>query len=325
MAVLSLTKHEMYPAQLLAKKLNNRACSLIGTRKKGSFNESIALLTKALKLTVRDISENFNKVACDCEFCSLDACLTMEEEEEQQQQQRDNSTSTIMETDDSVVGGDNYWRRNSQEHNRNHFNTVLSDTGGGTTHLDKQQQQQQQQQHYSSSSDDGGFVFRRLLCINNHSIEEHHYMGFTLSVVILLNLALVHHMKAIIEDDETTSLTGFVLAMKLYELSYDEHIKQQLAYNNNNNNNKNSSSSSNNINDKHCSPNFRLTVIILNNLGEIHRVLGDQKKHMMCLHHLLSVIMYLVDSSNLVHVLDSTEFDGVIRNIVVDKISAPAA
>ncbi|OEU14195.1 hypothetical protein FRACYDRAFT_240728 [Fragilariopsis cylindrus CCMP1102] len=316
---------EMYPTHLLAKKLNNRACRLIivTTRKaragaiRGSgnksccFNESIALLMKAFKLTEHDISMNNNihnndKVPCICEFCCLDSCLTT----------------------------------NNSSHERNNKNPIVNSvglSGSGTTHLGEKQQQQQQQQH-------------------DH--DQHHYMGVTLSIVILFNLALVHHLKAIsmIEEEkednnneiETTTssysliMTELYIATKLYELSYElqcrEHVRiETIPVSNNNVSNNNNYV--NNMNKQHLT-NLRFLIIITNNLGEIHRVIGNQKKYTMCLQHLLSCIMYIVDnnrnnfdisgSKSLVHILlDSTEFvEGVIRNIssiVVTTISASAA
>ena len=54
-------------------------------------------------------------------------------------------------------------------------------------------------------------------------------------------------------------------------------------------------------------------MIISNNLGEIHHATGNKGKHTLCLQHLLSAIMYVVDS-NLV-VLDSNEMDGFYSNV----------
>ena len=361
MTVLSLPNKygEMYPTHLLAKKLNNRACRLIIVTTRGAragairgsgnksccFNESIALLMKAFKLTEHDISMNNNihsndMVPCICEFCCLDSCLTT----------------------------------NNSSHERNNKNLIVNSvvlSGSGTTHLGEKQQQQQQHDHdydsSSSSSDDddddddddtGGFVYQQLLFITNQSIEEHHYMGVTLSIVILFNLALVHHLKAIsmIEEEkednnneiETTTssysliMTELYIATKLYELSYELQCKEHVRIDTmpvSNNNVSNNNNYVNNMNKQHLT-NLRFLIIITNNLGEIHRVIGNQKKYTMCLQHLLSCIMYIVDnnrnnfdisgSKSLVHVLlDSTEFvEGVIRNIssiVVTTISASAA
>jgi hypothetical protein len=38
-------------------------------------------------------------------------------------------------------------------------------------------------------------------------------------------------------------------------------------------------------------------MIITNNIGEVHRVAGDTNKHQICLQHLLSAIMYMIDSN----------------------------
>jgi hypothetical protein len=54
-------------------------------------------------------------------------------------------------------------------------------------------------------------------------------------------------------------------------------------------------------------------MIVSNNLGEIHRAAGDTDKHTMCLQHLLSTIMYMVDSN--LGVLDSNEMDGFYSNV----------
>jgi hypothetical protein len=36
-------------------------------------------------------------------------------------------------------------------------------------------------------------------------------------------------------------------------------------------------------------------MIIANNVGEIHRAVDNQSKHAMCLQHLLSTMMYMID------------------------------
>ena len=87
------------------------------------------------------------------------------------------------------------------------------------------------------------------------------------------------------EDDNTAEdqddMTLLKKALQLYELAYQLHIDS--------------------TSDEHYfnSDNERIgtlmfTMIISNNLGEIHRVVRNERKHKLCLQHLLSTIMYMV-------------------------------
>ena len=58
---------------------------------------------------------------------------------------------------------------------------------------------------------------------------------------------------------------------------------------------------------------LRFTMIVSNNLGEIHRAAGNTEKHTMCLQHLLSAMMYMVDSDLLV--LESSSMNGFYSNV----------
>jgi len=171
-----------------------------------------------------------------------------------------------------------------------------------------------------------GFVYRRPILINKHCIDEMHVMvGDTLSLIVLFNLALAHQLKAIamsmpmpisssaIDTATTTTTTSkkiktksvksvFSQALQLYELVYQLHSSS------------NSNSNSNNNTDHHfdcddddddatkcasaCDDDFlhlRFIMIVSNNIGEIHRLVGDKDKHHMCLQHLLCAMMYMVD------------------------------
>jgi hypothetical protein len=61
---------------------------------------------------------------------------------------------------------------------------------------------------------------------------------------------------------------------------------------------------------------IRFAMIISNNLGEIHRAVNDRSKHVKCLEHLLSTMMFIVDGRQLNFNDDSSflELDGFLRN-----------
>lgn len=72
---------EVYPPQLLAQKLNNRAAYCIES---GQFDVAITNLVKALKLAEtsevicdgNDRSSSDDSHGCGCKYCSLDYCMT---------------------------------------------------------------------------------------------------------------------------------------------------------------------------------------------------------------------------------------------------------
>jgi len=342
MAILPLTKNEMYPAHFLAKKLNNKGSNLL-TR--GEYNEGIIILTKALKIAERDLcsSETIinndgnknNTVPCSCKFCSLDTVLSVGN--------RESSISTLTTTNEMMVVTDDEEdesrrRRNNNSRTKNDFNsaaaantTITTTTDNedinpysyhhSTHHHRHQKQDNTDDESSEKNDDDDGFVYQCFQFVNNHSIEEHHDMGMTLPFIIILNLALAYHSKAIKEDDDESSLlTGFQQAMKLYELAYQLHA-DLVSPNNDPNPNQF-------INNQQRLTSLRLTIIISNNLSEIHRLAGNPMKHRMCLEHLLSVIMYMVHDRIVFDVLDRIEFDGILRNvssIVLENICATAA
>ena len=161
------------------------------------------------------------------------------------------------------------------------------------------------------SVQDGGFIYRRPVEVDTNSIQEGHNMGVNLSLIVIFNLALAHQLRAIDQIASTSSSADQKLlqkALQLYELAYQLHLDE--------------CQDSTNY-DRVGS--LRFTMIVSNNLGEIHRIAGRQEKHEMCLQHLLQTIMYLVDSQT---AIDSIDLDGFFRNtsqIMFHNIGAQAA
>ena len=65
------------------------------------------------------------------------------------------------------------------------------------------------------------------------------------------------------------------------------------------------------------------TMIIMSNVGHIHKILGNRENSMQCFQHLLSTIMFLVEAGERDHIF---EFDGFFENILKTVYAnAPAA
>merc|ERR1712166_1181435 len=106
--------------------------------------------------------------------------------------------------------------------------------------------------------------------------------GSTLSLIILFNLALTHHLMGIDSDNDkdssstaensTKKLQSLQHALKLYEFAYQLHtdyIEQQSWH---------TKMDDDDVDNKEV-VSLRLTMIVSNNLGQIHRVVGNSKKH----------------------------------------------
>ena len=131
-------------------------------------------------------------------------------------------------------------------------------------------------------------------------------MGVTLILIIHFNLALAHHL-LYLEADTESGITDFdkeryfEKAVQLYELAYRSHLDHG---------------------------NLRLAMLVSNNLGQIHRVAGNQTEHELWLHNLLRVFVCVVEWDLVDTVLDQTEFDGLCHNVsptMLTSICAPAA
>lgn len=138
-----------------------------------------------------------------------------------------------------------------------------------------------------SSEPCDGYVYRRPIQIKPQAMKEGHKMGLTLPLIITFNLALAHHLSAI--EDQDFNRTKLKKVLQLYELAYRWQMDA----------------------DDHQFTCIRFTMVISNNLGEIHRVVKNKSKHVKCLQHLLSTMMVMVDCHQSD---DSLEYDGFLRN-----------
>lgn len=296
---------EIYPPHLLAQKLNNRASFLITS---GDYDEGIKILTRALKLEEEKIPKAKGRKSCNCYYCSLESCLNIEE----------SSFVSLMDSE-----------RNEYDLDKNqhaaHFGYENDD-------MDCELQLQPQEPRPSPTTPCGvqegvWYVYRRPFLVNKRTTEEGHYMGETLFLIILLNLALAHHLKAISADGidykslsvsllSSTNMKILQKSLQLYELAYQlhadhaDHAEQQ-------------STPRETTNDHYNTGSLRFTMIISNNLAEIHRIAGNFSKQKMCLDHLLSAIICMLHLQ-----LQSCGMSGFLQNItpiVLTSVCASAA
>ena len=118
----------------------------------------------------------------------------------------------------------------------------------------------------------------------------------TLSLITMFNLAICYHRSAI-EMFQTTnqksngSMERSYLrkALQLYELAYAIQMQEAI--------------------DMTLTP----TMIIMSNVGHIHKILGNESNAMQCFQHLLSTLMFLVEAGERDMVW---EFDGFFENVL---------
>jgi len=271
----TINNEEAYPLHNLAKVLNNRAAHVITTM--GNHEEGINLLAKALKLTERSIMLESSSKKDQQVPCSCKFC---------------SFESCLVLSEE-------------RKHQSSHY----------------------QEEKAAEEDNDGiGFVYRRLLLIDDYNINKNHYMGSTLSLVIIFNLALTHHLMGTRESSSPSNTTNLTKnnkllqhAVKFYELAYQLHVnhteQQSLHTYNNNDYMMDDDDHEHDNNNRAVVVSLRLTMIVANNLGQIHRVVGNSNKYTLWLQHLLSSIMYVGQQLVPNAVLNSTEFDGLIRNV----------
>lgn len=120
----------------------------------------------------------------------------------------------------------------------------------------------------------------------------------TLSLIATFNLAICHHRTAIMNNMDRISLRK---ALQLYELAYAIQMQEGI--------------------DMTLTP----TMIIMSNVGHIHKILGNEDNALQCFQHLLSTLMFLVEAGerDMVWEFDGF-FDNILRTVYADSPAAAA-
>ena len=301
-------------SELLAKKLNNKASFYLMADER-NYDKAIVLLTKALKEMEKNNLQQPMTTLNNEGICTSCKCtcknLFSESHFNTNSNNHNNNYDDDDDDDDEEMENENPSRDNFHQQQQRKKNYVSSEDNSGN--------------NYNSNSNNNngigtlnGFVYNQPFLVPKSCIENNHYMGNNLSFIILFNLASAHHLKAIAiiararnggntttgagttdNNKSTRNSTRRLLqkTLQLYELAYQLIMS---------------------VSATGCSVSgsLRLTMIITNNLSEIHRIFGNSEKHHLCLQHLLCAIMYMVDSNidNNV-ILTPQELDGFFCNV----------
>lgn len=146
------------------------------------------------------------------------------------------------------------------------------------------------------------FIFSSPIYIpaaSDETVGQTHRYLVTVSFIMLYNLALTHHLSAV---DGSLCMKTLRKALSLYELAYAIQSTEELELS------------------------VLQTMAIVNNIGQIHIALGQEKEAKSCFEHLLSTIMFVSDCGG----IDSMEnLDGFMCNVMSlifkGSSAAPAA
>jgi hypothetical protein len=122
------------------------------------------------------------------------------------------------------------------------------------------------------------------------------------SVAIIFNLALAHHLNALY-GPFNLFVSTLQHALALYELAYFVQIQEDAELG------------------------IEFTMAIINNLGHIHRLLGDEEKGSQCFRHLLSIILFLQSCGerNINVISHADTFVSSVSHLIVRETTAAAA
>ena len=190
----------------------------------GEYGKGINILETALNFTKQDIIEGYvHKVSpCTCRDCSFESCLFMERDsfisclmQSIEPQENKNQSIEVEEKKDLHV----------KEGHKQIQGTYPNITNTNWTNTIPTMYTLCCESFYGRKDDNNGFVYQQTLLINKKCIEENHNMEMTLSLIIIFNLALAHHLWAISTHAQpsNTNLRVLQKAVQFYGLAYQLH------------------------------------------------------------------------------------------------------
>jgi hypothetical protein len=151
----------------------------------------------------------------------------------------------------------------------------------------------------SSEREAHQFIYKNPLELSSSvpSVLDHE-VAIEISVAIMFNLALSHHFHALRgNSQDRESVLG--QAIGLYELAYTVQVQEDIELS------------------------AECTMAIINNMGQIHGLLGNHEKQTKCFQQLLSTILLLQSYGEA-----TCETEGFVRSVshlILKKIVAPSA
>jgi len=264
-----------------AQKLNNIAALLIDV---GHYDRAILSLQRALRLSeLYAMGDNdTNRAHCKCHECTLDGCIAFSEQQKNTsttptiiiKNESSNSTRSHTDTNNSINKRRRIMARKSpmtnedcdRDDNKNaNYKHKPSHNGHGID-----------ESPAGSNNNDSGYIYRHPILI-----QQGHKMGSIRFLVILFNLALAQHLKAL-SSSEDKKEHPTKKALLLYELIFEYWSRLQ---------------GRSSKEDAPCrANNIRFVMIIYNNLSQMYRLVNNSTKQKQCLQHLLSTVMVVIDN-----------------------------
>ena len=156
----------------------------------------------------------------------------------------------------------------------------------------------------SSTSSDPDFVYRHPISIPTSDFHDLLPLEcdckIIISVSIIFNLALAHHLRAIEEVTSPSNQQELSRAMRLYELAYKLQAHG----------------------DTGAGISTLYIMSTLNNLGQIHKALNESDTACKCFENLLSAMMFTVHTGG---TLPEQALDGFMRNMTQSVFHSPSA
>lgn len=192
---------------LLAQRLNQQGAYCLET---GRYDKAISNFVKAMEYSKQEDTafrrrnnKNNNKACCQCQDCTVEACikyshgLVVNQRQQQEQEEED---------DDN-----NEWN-NLPFNNNNKIDSEYNDNAYG---------------YDDTMMEGGGYyrLYRQPIFISPNSFG--HSMGLALPKIITFNLALAHHFKATTTMTNNNNINDYCIVIKLYQLIYKNEIQQK--------------------------------------------------------------------------------------------------
>jgi len=251
----------------LAQQLNNSAAQCIEI---GHYSRAIWSLSKALEINRNQMNTDRprREKVCKCYRCTLDGCIAFSES--------NRSAAAIFDCTSSNGECPNIKKRRIDSSEVATEKRNLCDSSSSTI---------------SQESEDRVFEDGYTYCQPILVGSEGHTMGATLFLVIIFNLALAYHLKAL--DGHHTKKERDTIIQKtlsMYELSHWWQLKLLSK------DKKGNSTSSTRAAASYSSvASIRFNMIIQNNLSQIYLLINDNSKYKRCLQQLLSTVMVVLD------------------------------
>lgn len=265
--------------------LNNTAAFYIET---GNHDKAITFLQKSLRLweeyRIRQTSSNHSNRSEIYYDCTLDGCIAFSEQLNYRSNHRNSHDETTSNGFAHATSGRGNKRRRISIHksiasNGDDENCDPTNTAGTTTTTTyKRKNCHLKRLAPTSLTEDSnlGYTYHNPIRVP----KCHRMIGSTCFFIIMYNLALATHLKALNDNDDRASQID--RALKLYELIFEFWSRIQGDCNVERENDTATSS-------------LRFVMILFNNMSQLYKMVDNPAKQKKCLELLLSTVMVCVE------------------------------